>query len=49
MAVVIGFGTTVGGDFSAACATSVSWGYNPNVQRLYCLGLCFHITYNQTR
>jgi len=38
MAVIIGFGTTVGGVFSTACATSVNWGYNPNIQRLYCLG-----------
>lgn len=38
MGVVIGFGTTVGLDFSGACATSVNWGYNPNAQRLYCLG-----------
>lgn len=38
MAVIIGFGTTVGGVFSTACAISVNWGYNPNVQRLYCLG-----------
>jgi hypothetical protein len=36
--VIIGFGTTVGGAFSGACATSVNWGYNPNIQRLYCLG-----------
>ena len=38
MAVIIGAGTTVGGDFSGACAISVNWGYNPNTQRLYCLG-----------
>jgi len=38
MGVVIGFGTTVGLDFSGACATSVNWGYNANAQRLYCLG-----------
>lgn len=38
MAVIIGFGTTVGGAFAGACATSVNWGYNPNIQRLYCLG-----------
>jgi hypothetical protein len=37
-AIIIGFGTTVGGDFSNACAVSVQWGYNPNAQRLYCLG-----------
>jgi hypothetical protein len=38
MAIIIGFGTLVGGIFSGACATNVSWGYNPNLQRLYCLG-----------
>jgi len=38
MGVVIGFGTTVGLNFSGVCATSVNWGYNPNAQRLYCLG-----------
>lgn len=36
--IIIGFGTTIGGDFSGACATSVNWGYSPNIQRLYCLG-----------
>lgn len=36
--IIIGFGTLVGGIFSGACATNVSWGYSPNVQRLYCLG-----------
>jgi hypothetical protein len=36
--IVIGFGTTVGGAFGSACAISASWGYNPNAQRLYCLG-----------
>jgi hypothetical protein len=36
--IIIGFGTTVGGDFSSACAISAQWGYNPNAQRLYCLG-----------
>ncbi len=38
MAIIIGFGTLVGGIFATACATSVNWGYNPNIQRLYCLG-----------
>lgn len=38
MAIVIGFGTTVGGVFSSACAINASWGYNPNIQRLYCIG-----------
>lgn len=38
MAIIIGAGTTVGGDFSSYCVTSANWGYNPNVQRLYCLG-----------
>ncbi len=36
--IIIGFGTTVGGSFSSACAISAQWGYNPNAQRLYCLG-----------
>lgn len=38
MAIIIGFGTLVGGIFTGACATNVSWGYSPNIQRLYCLG-----------
>ena len=38
MAVIIGFATSVGGAFAGACATSVNWGYNPNVQRIYCIG-----------
>lgn len=37
MSVVIGAGTTVVFD-PGACAVSVSWGYSPNPQRLYCLG-----------
>ena len=37
MGVVIGAGTTVSFD-PGACAVSVNWGYNPNPQRLYCLG-----------
>ena len=36
--IIIGFGTTVGGAFGSACAVSAQWGYNPNAQRLYCLG-----------
>jgi len=37
MAVVIGAGTSV--SFSlGGCVISANWGYNPNVQRLYCLG-----------
>ena len=38
MAIVIGAATQAslaGGDY---CVLSVNWGYNPNVQRLYCLG-----------
>ena len=38
MGVIIGAGTTVGGVFANTCVVSVSWGYNPNVQRLYCIG-----------
>ena len=38
MAIIIGAGTTIGGIFSGQCATSVNWAYNPNVQRIYCLG-----------
>jgi len=39
MAIIIGAGTTVGGTlFDSQCVTSVSWVYNPNVQRIYCLG-----------
>lgn len=36
MGVIIGAGTTV--SFYGACAVSANWGYNPNSQRLYCLG-----------
>jgi len=36
MAVIIGAGTTVG--FGGACVISANWNYNPNTQRLYCLG-----------
>ena len=36
--VIIGFGTVVGGIFTNACVTNASWGYNPNVQRIYGLG-----------
>lgn len=36
MAIVIGAATQV--DFSGACVVSANWGYNPNVQRLYCIG-----------
>jgi hypothetical protein len=35
MAIVIGAGTLV--SFGAACVISANWGYNPNVQRFYCL------------
>lgn len=36
--IVIGFGTNVTGLFADACVTSLNWGYNPESQRLYCLG-----------
>lgn len=36
MAIIIGAGTTV--TFGGACVISANWGYNPNIQRLYCLG-----------
>lgn len=36
MAIVIGAATQV--SFNGACVISANWGYNPNVQRLYCLG-----------
>ena len=36
MAIVIGAATTV--SFGSACVISASWGYNPNSQRLFCLG-----------
>lgn len=39
MAVIIGAGTTVSFmGLTTLCVTSVSWAYNPNVQRVYCLG-----------
>lgn len=37
MSVVIGATTTVSFPYGD-CVVSVNWGYNPNVQRLYCLG-----------
>ena len=36
MSIVIGAGTSVG--FYGACVVSANWGYNPNTQRLYCVG-----------
>jgi len=36
MAIIIGAGTTV--SFGGACVVSANWGYNPNTQRLYCIG-----------
>jgi hypothetical protein len=36
MAIVIGAATIV--QFVGACVVSASWGYNPNPQRLFCLG-----------
>jgi len=37
MSIVIGATSTVSFD-NGDCVVSVNWGYNPNVQRLYCLG-----------
>jgi len=37
MSIVIGATTTVSFPYGD-CVVSVNWGYNPNVQRLYCLG-----------
>jgi hypothetical protein len=36
MSIVIGAGTSV--SFYGACVVSANWGYNPNTQRLYCIG-----------
>jgi hypothetical protein len=36
MAIVIGANTSA--SFEGACVISANWGYNPNIQRLYCLG-----------
>ena len=36
MAIIIGAATQV--SFNNACVISANWGYNPNVQRLYCIG-----------
>jgi len=36
MAIVIGAATQI--SFGGACVISANWGYNPNVQRLYCIG-----------
>ena len=38
MGIIIGAGTIVNFANTGACVTSVNWGYNPNPQRLYCLG-----------
>lgn len=37
MSIVIGATTTVVFPYGD-CVVSANWGYNPNVQRLYCLG-----------
>jgi len=37
MAIVIGAATIVSFE-GGACVISANWGYNPNVQRLYCIG-----------
>lgn len=34
--IIIGAATTV--NFGGACVISANWGYNPNPQRLYCIG-----------
>lgn len=36
MAIVIGAATQV--SFYGTCVISANWGYNPNIQRLYCIG-----------
>jgi len=36
MAIVIGAATQV--SFAGACVLSANWSYNPNVERLYCIG-----------
>lgn len=36
MAIIIGAATQV--SFGGTCAVSANWGYNPNTQRLYCIG-----------
>jgi hypothetical protein len=36
MAIVIGASTQV--TFGGACVASANWGYNPNTQRVYCIG-----------
>jgi hypothetical protein len=36
MAIIIGAATEI--SFAGACAISANWGYNPNAQRLYCIG-----------
>lgn len=38
MGIIIGAGTIVNFANRGACVTSVNWGYNPNPQRLYCIG-----------
>jgi hypothetical protein len=38
MGVIIGAGTIVNFANLGSCVTSVNWGYNPNPQRLYCIG-----------
>jgi hypothetical protein len=36
MAIIIGAATEV--SFAGTCVISANWGYNPNAQRLYCIG-----------
>jgi hypothetical protein len=36
MAIVIGASTQV--SFGSTCAVSANWGFNPNTQRVYCIG-----------
>jgi hypothetical protein len=38
MGIIIGAGTIVNFANTGSCVTSVNWGYNPNPQRLYCIG-----------
>ncbi len=48
MAIVIGAGTIV--SFGAAsCVVSANWGYNPNVQRFYCLNGSWGPSFSQSK
>ena len=48
MAIVIGAATIVSFE-SASCVISANWGYNPNVQRFYCLNGSWAPSFSQSK